>query len=323
MSFLDITLPNALGYAAVGGMFISALAHRLEARARSREFSPQNLDRENRELFPPILRKAAGERLSDAEVRAWQQTVQSRHHRSKLSPAGNLLARLLRQPERATDEMAIAALTHEVLSESIGSLRMRIQRLYTTAPAVGFFGTLLGMFLGGLSFAEHKDQSLMLYNVALALLTSLGANAVTVFEGWTLKTHVDPLHERLAARCLLSASMARTLLPPANGRSTNADARISQTCRAIKHELYAQRKLLGALVESCCQGQSPAHPESAVPVERCTGDQEVVAAPAGANAVTSPRLKSADGQADPAARPEWSSGWPGRAFAGQERTGAA
>ena len=179
----QLSIPTLLGYGVVVCMLVVALSHVLELGARRKAFMSR-CGRDPSDLH-----------LSDGG-----------NH-----PTDAVLRRAIAEPELAGQPSAAEAWIEEAVFDAIGDLAVRMDRLKSLGPLFGFTGSVTGLILGLVLFADDMDTARLFESAGLALVTTLGGTLVAVVEVWAIKSWLAHLEVRLRTHATraLAAFQAR------------------------------------------------------------------------------------------------------------------
>ena len=202
MNILDLTLPNLVGYLAVGWAAVCALSHVFAAHECRRRLAEAEAAFE--QTIGPYLWVQEGEDRRETLRELLRE-------RSGLHPSAGLLARSLAEPRLVRDDLAVQSWIVRAVHDHLGELRRRMERLRSTAPVIGMSGTISGFLIGTWTFGQTQDQAGLMTSVALALVTTLVAGLVVLLERWALEGTMKPLQHHLALHAQTVVAQARAL----------------------------------------------------------------------------------------------------------------
>ena len=207
MDIFQFTLPNILGYAAVGYLLLKALAHRSAVRelASHTRDAATRLDKGLPRPSPagPVSRRAVARQWSLLRAAAARSTTEH--------PTAAVLMRLADEPRLADDELAIDAWVVRALQAHLGPLRRASEINAGTAAPIGLLGTIAGFVIGTYTFAKGGDTSALMGSIALALLTTFVASIVVLIERRLVKGTLEPLEADCALHAQEWVARARLL----------------------------------------------------------------------------------------------------------------
>ena len=213
---MTLTWPNLIGYAAVGWLLARAIGHLLEAHATSRTQRARmdNFERKTGSRLAS-LRRGRGWKVKP-ELRQLLREVRAPKRRAA---AAWVVERILREPDAARDDLAVAGWVDEAIEAELGHLRSHMLRIRSAAPVVGVIGTVGGFLAAAWSYGQDPDTGRVMMSVALALVTTLVAGVVVLLEGWVLEGTFDALEFDMRVHASRTAARVRTFLKIARERA--------------------------------------------------------------------------------------------------------
>lgn len=207
MSIWDLTIPNLVGYLAVGWAAVRALSHAFAVQECRRRLSEAEaaFDRVIGPHLDPHL-WAQGGRDRRETVCALLRTLPGSH------PSAVLLARSFQEHQLVQDDLAVQSWIGQAVRDQLGDLYMRMERLRSIAPVVGISGTISGFLIGTWTFGQTQDHAALMTSVAMALVTTLVAGLVVLLERWLLEGTLKPLHQHVGLHAQTVVAQARVLL---------------------------------------------------------------------------------------------------------------
>jgi biopolymer transport protein ExbB/TolQ len=203
VSFAQLTLPNLLGYCTVLVLLWRAASHAFECIELCRGL------RVEAGYFRDLLEKsrAQGPRKlgSRSPVRRKLSQAASEY------PAAGVLARVLKFPREAREDLSIAAWVSREVNSHIGSLQRSMEFLKNAAPIVGVMGTVSGLMIGAMTLQTSTDARAFFASVALALVTTLVCAFISLVEKWFLERRLGPLIRDMVLDCHEAAGIGRTM----------------------------------------------------------------------------------------------------------------
>jgi len=203
MSILDLTIPNLVGYLAVGWAAVCALSHVFAARECRRRLSEAEAAFE-RTIGPHLWTQGSGD--SRETIRRQLKKLPGEH------PSAVLLERGLQEPRLVRDDLAVQSWIVQAVHDQLDELRRRMERLRSTAPVLGISGTISGFLIGTWTFGQNQDQAGLMTSVALALVTTLVAGLVVLLERWSLEGTLKPLQQHLILHGQTVIAQARAIV---------------------------------------------------------------------------------------------------------------
>lgn len=229
MSLWNLTLPNLVGYAIVGSLWLLALAHAFAARERNRELvaAEQEFERRIGPLLQRMLR-GSGEGDGAREMEVLFTTLRELH---SPHPSATVLLRACQEPEVVHDDLTVMSWIAAAIQEQMGALKSGMERVRSVAPVVGITGTISGFLIATWIFARTHDQTQLMSGIALSLVTTLVGGLIVLVERWVLEGTMDPLELRLYLHCQIMVARARVWL----AQNTNRQVALQPCVRPPDH----------------------------------------------------------------------------------------